>query len=171
MRLKHRGKITAIKFETEQIHFFNYVVAAVAVWLLRFTLLVLKTFSGQNRLAIKETKKNAKGKSKPDPVNPCCKAPPSLRTADAFPVVVSLPSAVRRLSTAMISNNILLPLLLKKKPEKIEFLETLDKRKHKRKFKRIQEFGCGYSRRGHFDLCDKDMSTRLQDLSTRKGIS
>ena len=31
----------------------------------------------------------------------------------------------------------------------MEFLETLDKHKHKRK---IQESGCGCSTRGHFDL-------------------
>ena len=41
--LKHRGEITAIKFETARVQFFNYVVASVAVWLLRLTLLVLNT--------------------------------------------------------------------------------------------------------------------------------
>ena len=44
---------------------------------------------------------------------------------------------------------LLLPLLLKKPLKKMEFLETLDKHKHRQK---IQESGCGCSTRGHFDL-------------------
>ena len=52
-------------------------------------------------------------------------------------------------STALISKDFLLPLLLKEPLKKIESLENLDKHKHKQK---IQESGCGCSIRAHCDL-------------------